>query len=211
MRALNARLPEDIRVRAIEPAFAGFDARHDAVRKTYRYLIWNGAAPSPFLRRVAWHVMQPLDAVAMTAAATALPGAHDFAAFQGAGADTKTTMRRLLKSDVRTVALSDDDPWSVPTLADDLQDAAARLLRYEVTGTGFLRHMVRAIVGTLVDIGRGRRSVDAMTAILESRDRRRAGETAPAHGLMLWRVEYGTGPRLEKPSTSTSVVDTPTQ
>ena len=198
VRALNARLPEDIRVRHAEDTFAGFDARHDAVSKTYRYAIWNGVAPSPFFRHVVWHVLQPLDVDAMVAAAPALLGAHDFSAFQAAGADTKTTNRRLLQSELREVGLNDESLLGVPALASNVAGPEAKLLRYEVRGTGFLRYMVRAIVGTLVEIGRGRTAADRMTAILASRDRAQAGMTAPAQGLMLWTVEYGAGSRLGK-------------
>ena len=198
VRAMNARLPGDIRVRLAEDTFDGFDARHDAIDKTYRYAIWNGAAPSPFFRHVVWHVPQALDVNAMVTAAAELLGPHDFAAFQGAGADTKSTNRRLLQSDLREVGLSDESTLGIPALATDSPGLGAKLLRYEVKGTGFLRHMVRIIVGTLVDIGRGRTAPGRMAAILESRDRSQAGMTAPAHGLMLWQVEYGPGPRLKK-------------
>ncbi len=198
VRALNARLPRDIRVRHAEDTFAGFDARHDAITKTYRYAIWNGAEASPFLRHVVWHVMQQLDVTAMAAAARLLLGVHDFSAFQGAGADTKTANRRLLQSDLREVGLHAEDSVGLPPIGTNPPGFEARLLRYEVTGTGFLRHMVRAIVGSLVDIGRGRVPAEQMTAVLESRDRSRAGMTAPAQGLTLWSVEYGQGPRLSK-------------
>ncbi len=198
VRALNARLPGDIRVRRAEDTFAGFDARHDAITKTYRYAIWNGAAPSPFFRHVVWHVPQVLNVDAMTKAASGLLGAHDFSAFQGAGADTKTANRRLLQSDLREVGLTDESTFGIPVLAADPPGFEAKLLRYEVKGTGFLRHMVRVIVGTLVDIGRGRTPADRMTSILASRDRSQAGMTAPALGLMLWQVEYPPGPRLPK-------------
>jgi tRNA pseudouridine38-40 synthase len=204
VRALNARLPRDIRVRQAEDAFDGFDARHDAVTKTYRYAVWNGAAPSPFLRHVVWHVMQPLDVQAMASAARALVGRHDFSAFQATGGDAKTATRRLLESDLREVTLDDEDAIGLPPLTIHPPGSEARLLRYEVTGTGFLRHMVRAIVGTLVDIGRGRTPVEAMSGILESRDRSKAGMTAPAQGLMLWTVQYGPGPRLPKTDTDQS-------
>jgi tRNA pseudouridine38-40 synthase len=197
-RALNARLPGDIRVRHAEETFDGFDARHDAVSKTYRYAIWNGAAPSPFFRHVVWHVSQPLNVDAMMTAASGLLGAHDFSAFQGAGADTKTSNRRLLLSELREVALNDESTLGMPALATQPAGREAKLLRYEVKGTGFLRHMVRTIVGTLVDIGRGRTAADRMSAILASRDRSQAGMTAPAQGLMLWTVEYGSGSRLQK-------------
>jgi tRNA pseudouridine38-40 synthase len=208
VRALNARMPGDVRVRHAVDTFDGFDARHDAVTKTYRYAIWNGAAPSPFLRHVVWHVIQPLDVEAMATAARALLGLHDFSSFQATGGEAKTAMRRLLASDLREVGLNDEESLGMPALATDPPGFEARLLRYEVTGSGFLRHMVRAIVGTLVDIGRGRTPASQMPAILESRDRAAAGMTAPAQGLMLWSVEYGPGPRLPKRDPSSKKQET---
>ena len=179
-RALNSTLPSDVRVLSIEEAAKAFSARHDARRKTYHYVIWNGAAVPPQLRRYAWHVPQSLDLAAMNEAAAVLVGSHDFAAFQAAGSDVKTTVRRLLVSRVGEV----DAPGWLRCADGD------RLLRYEVSGTGFLRHMVRNIVGTLVDVGRQRLSVSGMSAILASRDRGEAGATAPPQGLVLWQVEY---------------------
>jgi tRNA pseudouridine38-40 synthase len=180
LRALNATLPTDVRVLAIDQAPDGFSARHDAKRKTYRYAIWSGVAPAPSLRRSVWHVPQPIDLAAMSQAASMLIGEHDFAAFQATGSDVKTTVRRLLTSTVYDVDLTQ----LVAVAPGD------RLLRYEVTGTGFLRHMVRNIVGTLADVGRGRLQVPQVSEILASRDRSQAGATAPAQGLVLWKVEY---------------------
>lgn len=179
-RALNATLPGDVRVLTIDEADAGFSARRDARLKTYHYSIWNGAVVPPSLRRYAWHVPQPLDLDAMNDAAALLVGAHDFAAFQATGSDVKTTVRRILISTVRVVDVA---TLVTPAPGD-------RLLRYDVTGTGFLRHMVRNIVGTLADVGRRRTSIDQVKAILASRDRAAAGATAPPHGLALWQVEY---------------------
>jgi tRNA pseudouridine38-40 synthase len=180
LRALNATLPTDVRVLAIDAAADGFSARHDAKRKTYRYAIWNGVAPPPWLRRSVWHVPQPIDLAAMSQAASMLIGEHDFAAFQATGSDVKTTVRRLLTSTVYDVDLTQ----LVAVAPGD------RLLRYEVTGTGFLRHMVRNIVGTLADVGRGRLQAQQVPEILASRDRSQASATAPAQGLVLWKVEY---------------------
>jgi tRNA pseudouridine38-40 synthase len=180
LRALNATLPPDVRVLAIDEAMDGFSARHDAKGKTYRYSIWNGVAPPPSLRRFVWHVPQPLDLAAMSQAAAVLVGQHDFAAFQATRSDVKTTVRRLLASSVHEV-----DVTHLVTVA-----RGDRLLRYEVAGTGFLRHMVRNIVGTLADVGRGRRQAPEVRAILASRDRSQASATAPPQGLVLWKVEY---------------------
>jgi tRNA pseudouridine38-40 synthase len=172
VRALNVRLPDDVRVVSVADARPGFDARREARAKVYQYTLALGADPGPFVRRVVWHVPQPLDVASMSRAAAALVGEHDFAAFQAAGGDVRTSVRRLLVS--RVV----DAPGT------------PRYLRYQVIGTGFLRHMVRNIVGTLVDIGKGRWAADEMEAILASRTRGRAGMTAPASGLVLERVIY---------------------
>jgi tRNA pseudouridine38-40 synthase len=189
LRALNARLKAgDIRIRAIEEMVDRWDARIYARTKTYRYAIWNGPAPSVFIRHVVWHVPQALDLDRMTRAAAAIVGEHDFAAFQGSGSDVKTTVRTMLSVELREVDLNTDQPVALPALAPET--GAGRLLRLEITGTGFLRHMVRTITGTLVDIGRGQLEVGDMAAIIASRDRARAGHTAPPHGLMLWTVSY---------------------
>ena len=179
-RALNGTLPEDVRVLAAEEAPTGFNARFDARTKTYHYAIWSGAATPPSLRRYAWHVPQPMDLEATIEAAAALVGEHDFAAFQAVGTDVKTSVRRIMSSTVREIDLGNLIPPGAP----------GRLLRYEVVGTGFLRHMVRNIAGTLADVGRRRRAPTEMREILASRDRARASATAPPHGLVLWQVDY---------------------
>jgi tRNA pseudouridine38-40 synthase len=194
LRALNARLKAgDIRIRAIEEMPDRWDARIFAKGKTYRYAIWNGATPSPFLRHVVWHVPQPLDLDRMARATTALLGEHDFVAFKGRGTDVVTTVRRVLAAEIVEMNLHTDQPIALSPLDASTSGAQAdgwRLFRFEITGTGFLRHMVRTVVGTLVDIGRGNMEVDEMSAIIESRDRSRTGQTAPPQGLMLWKVEY---------------------
>lgn len=168
-RALNVRLPEDVRVMAVEEAPPGFNARFEARGKTYRYDIYTAAVVPPRLRHFVWHVAADLDAAAMDRAARLLVGTHDFAAFRAAGGDVLTTRREILASTVTH------------------RDA---VVSYAVTGTGFLRHMVRNIVGTLVEIGRGRRPVDDMTRVLASRDRAQAAPTAPPQGLTLVGVFY---------------------
>lgn len=169
-RALNAQLPEDVRVLAVEEAAPGFHARFSARSKSYRYCIRNGAVATPFERAYVWHVPQPLDVDAMRQAASRLLGRHDFSTFRSMGTDVPDAVRTLRISDV-------------------LGDAGS-LLTYEVSGDGFLRHMVRAIVGTLVEVGRGWRDPEQMDALLQARDRARAGATAPPHGLFLVSVDY---------------------
>jgi tRNA pseudouridine38-40 synthase len=190
LKALNARLKAgDIRIRAIEEMPDRWDARIFAKSKTYRYAIWNGAIPSPFFRHVVWHVPHPLDLDRMARATQALVGEHDFAAFQGRGTDVKTTVRRVISAEITEMNIHTDQPIALSPL-DPAAAELGRLLRFEIAGTGFLRHMVRTIVGTLADIGRGQLAVEDMAAIIESRDRQRAGHNAPPHGLMLWKVRY---------------------
>lgn len=190
-RALNARLKSgDIRIRSIEETFDRFDARIYAKSKTYRYAIWNGGHPSPFFRHVVWHVPARLDLDRMVAATKAVAGEHDFAAFQGRGTDILTTVRTMLSAELIEMNIHTDQPLALSPLEPGAPYSEGRLLRFEITGTGFLRHMVRIMVGTLVDIGRGQLEVEDMAAIISSRDRRRAGQTAPPHGLMLWTVTY---------------------
>jgi tRNA pseudouridine38-40 synthase len=169
LRALNGMLPPDIRITAVEDAPPDFHARFSARGKTYRYQVDNRSVADPFTRAFAWHVSQPLDLDAMQTAADALLGTHDFAAFQSTGSDVSSTVRTITRAKV--------------TLRHGLTV-------YEVEADGFLRHMVRAIVGTLVEVGRGSRPVAAATTVLEGRSRADAGATAPAHGLVLVKVEY---------------------
>lgn len=171
-RALNAVLPADVAVRELVEAADGFHARRDARLKRYVYRILNRPTPSPLRQRFTWHLRERLDDGAMRAAAQALLGEHDFAAYRGApgGAPPEqSTRRRLDRLDARREA-------------DELHLVAE--------GPAFLRHMVRNLVGTLVEVGQGRRPVEAPAAVLASGQRARAGATAPAQGLCLERVEY---------------------
>lgn len=178
-RALNAMLPADVRVLLIEEAADDFHARYSAYAKTYHYRIHNAELVSPFERRYVWHVPQRLDVARMMEAAALFEGTRDFVAFQAAGSPVATTERTVCASrmDVR-----DED----------------RLLVYAIAGSGFLRHMVRNIVGTLVEVGRGRRAPASVADTLNAGDRQAAGPTAPARGLFLAHVDYGEpGAELE--------------
>jgi tRNA pseudouridine38-40 synthase len=168
-RGLNAKLPEDIRVLGVADAPPDFHARFSARAKTYRYQLRAGDAGDPFTRAFAWQLAERLDVGAMRAAAATLVGTRDFAAFQSVGTETSSTVRTLFRSHV---------------------EAEQQLVSYEVVGDGFLRHMVRAIVGTLVEIGRGWRPVDSMAQLLDGGARANAGATAPPHGLFLVGVDY---------------------
>jgi tRNA pseudouridine38-40 synthase len=190
LRALNATLQPDVRVLAVDLVDDSFNAQFAAKTKTYRYWMLSAGIVPPQLRRYVWHVSQPLDVERMRAAATMLLGRHDFAGFQASGSDVLTTVRdvlasRVMASDADAAAASSIYlPLNLPPLA------SGQLICYEITGSGFLRHMVRNIVGTLVEIGRERRPTDDIAAVLASRDRSRAAATAPPHGLVLWEVAY---------------------
>jgi tRNA pseudouridine38-40 synthase len=164
----------DVRAISVEEAHDDFNARFSARAKLYRYRILSAASNTPFERRFAWHVARPLNLYRMQQAAGDLLGEHDFAAFQSAGGDVKTSVRTITASG-----------WSEQPLSD-----GGRLLSYEVAGTGFLKYMVRSIVGTLVEIGAGRRDVDSVRQLVISGERAKAGPTAPPHGLYLVRVDY---------------------
>jgi tRNA pseudouridine38-40 synthase len=171
-RAVNAVLPDDVRVIGVEEADDDFHARFDATSKTYEYRFVNAPFVSPFLFRYAWHIPQPLNVGAMRAAAEALVGTHDFAAFQGAGSvvhSTERTIEAIEWEDVRSF----DRP-----------------LVLRMSGDGFLRHMVRNVAGTLVEVGSSRWDARRVLEALESRSRACAGPTAPPQGLFLAKVRY---------------------
>ena len=172
-RGLNAVLPDDVAVLGVEQAREGFHATHDAVAKQYRYQIHNGRVPTVFDRHWTWHYPQPLDAEAMHRAGQALVGKHDFSSFETAGSERPSSVRTITEL---TVARG--------------TGALADRVTIEVTGDGFLYNMVRAIVGTLVKVGRGARDESWPAGVLAACDRRHAGQTVPPHGLFLVRVDY---------------------
>ena len=188
LRALNAALPADIRMTGVEEAAPEFGARFAARAKAYRYRIVTGEIASAFERRYCWHLPGRLDFAAMVDAAQPLEGRHDFAAFQSTGSGRADTVRTL--SEVILLQSRLGHAWYDPGSRAPNRTRASTLIEVELTGDGFLRHMVRAIVGTLVDVGAGRRSPDSLHKMLESRDRHRAGPTAPPQGLFLLWVAY---------------------
>lgn len=168
-RAMNFRLPADIRVIGAVDAPLGFHAQFHAKGKSYRYRIALMPILSPFERWFVWHCPMRPDVEAMRRAATALMGTHDFISFQARGAFIRDTVRTIHRVEIREPAGE---------------------LAIEVDGDGFLRQMVRVMVGSLVDVGRGQKPAESVAAMLAARDRRAAGPTAPAHGLTLVSVRY---------------------
>ncbi len=168
--ALNAWLPGDIRILSAARARQDFHARFDASGKQYRYFVWNHPAMNPLVRHTAWHVPRPLDVSAMRLAAPCFVGQHDFQSFaSNPGYAKATTVRTLARCELKQ---------------------RGRLLTFVIEGDGFLYKMCRGIVGTLVQVGLGKFPADEVKRMLAKRDRRVAGMTAPAHGLVLWRVFY---------------------
>jgi tRNA pseudouridine38-40 synthase len=221
-RALNAVLPPAVRVLDAMVAAHDFHARFGALSKTYQYRILLGSVASPFACRYAWHLPHAVDTGRMADAATRLEGTHDFAAFQSTGSDVTTTVRTVIRSRIEAASLSQS--WQEETgcpLPAVVVPGGTQIV-YTITGSGFLRHMVRAIVGTLVEIGRGRMPVDMLAWLLDPAhaaaphvaqgfspakqhrtdvaagfspaSRGDAGPTAPARGLCLVAVAYAPAP-----------------
>lgn len=167
--ALNALLPRDIAVTESIEAPADFNARYSAKSKLYEYTIWNRRVRPALDRNFCWHFRWELDLVLMQEAAAMVIGKHDFAAFRSANSDIETSIRTMTRSEWRA-----EEPKLI----------------YSVEGNAFLYNMVRALVGTMVDVGRGKITPAQFGRILESKDRTTAGRTAPAQGLCLMRVDY---------------------
>ncbi|MFK8025734.1 MAG: tRNA pseudouridine(38-40) synthase TruA [Ilumatobacter sp.] len=179
-RSVNRMCAPSIAVRSLEWAAEDFDARFSATSRSYRYEVWNAPQPNPLVARTSWHVVEPLDLNAMNRAATHLLGQHDFTSFcrrpkVAEGAPEKSMVRILQEA-----------RWSRPS--DD--PATAPLRRFEISASSFCHQMVRSIVGTLVDVGRGRRDPDSVSHTLRALDRAAAGAVAPPAGLVLWSVSY---------------------
>ena len=178
VRALNSSLPRDIRIMSASLAPESFHSRISAKSKIYRYQIYRGAILPPHLAREFWHCTYPIDLGIIREGIRLLPGEHDFASFAaksgkldlpGNPAQDRNTVRTLFRAEVKS--------------------SGARLV-FVFEGSGFLHHMVRNMVGTLLDLGRGRCNLQEFSDLLQQRDRTLAGVTAPACGLVLWRVKY---------------------
>lgn len=188
-RALTAVLPEDVVVLDAADVPEGFHPIRDAVAKRYRYLIHDGPTREVFLRRYCWHYGHGrLDAEVMDRAAAALKGTHDFSSFESSGAERKNSVRTVSDLWVRR----GPDPWGRAGGQDSATGGAGGgdFITLEIEADGFLYNMVRAIVGTLVEVGRGARPESWPAEVLEAADRRAAGPTAPPGGLFLVGVDY---------------------
>jgi tRNA pseudouridine38-40 synthase len=185
-RSVNAMCGPTIVIRSAELAPPGFDARFSALWRRYRYTVLNREVPDPFLALTTWHVASPLDLPPMRLACDALLGEHEFSSFcrrpKTAPGDTPATLVRRVRA----------ARW------DDADDG---LLRFEITANAFCHQMVRSIVGTLVEVGLGKRTAGSILATIRARDRAAAGQMAPAHGLCLWEVGYPPDAVLSIPVT----------
>jgi tRNA pseudouridine38-40 synthase len=186
--AINDYLPPDIRILSLQTVDADFHARYSAENRTYRYLIYQGSMP--WFRQYSWMMTRSLQLKAMQKAARDLIGEHDFSAFRGAGCQAASPMRHIIQLSIIQKA-----NW----------------IKLNITANGFLYHMVRNIVGVLVEVGKGKRAPDSMPPLLKSRDRQKASITAPPQGLYLRSICYPerfklfteqekrTGPRQKYP------------
>lgn len=185
--ALNAHLPEDIRIMRAVRCRSDFHARFDAVGKQYRYLVWNHLALNPLIRHQAWLVTRPLDFELMDSASRQFLGTHDFVSFAGVrNYKLQSTERTIWRCDIKR---------------------QGPLVTFVIEGDGFLYKMCRGIVGTLVQVGQRKFRPEDIRRMLESKDRRAAGMTAPAQGLILWKVFYShqRNSRVRKPSFDTGL------
>ena len=170
-KGLNSLLPEDIFVRHAEQAPLDFHARFSVKRKTYEYRLLNREQPDLFLRHYAWHVARKLDVPVMEACVPLLRGRHDFSSFRSSGSENLNPVREMIQSELHG-------------------PSEEGLFRFIFEADGFLRHMVRNIVGTVVEVGSGRIRPEEFLKIFEAKDRKRAGLNAPPQGLFLTMVRY---------------------
>jgi tRNA pseudouridine38-40 synthase len=167
--AINSHLPEDIAVKGAQVVSDDFHARYSAKSKVYSYTIYNAPFPSPLMRRYSYFYPHIIDVEAMREAAKAFVGVHDFAAFRASGYSVKSSVRNIMRLEVRK---------------------ASNAITIEIEADGFLYNMVRIIAGTLLEVGSGKRAPEEIPLVISSRKRERAGITLPAHGLCLEKVVY---------------------
>jgi tRNA pseudouridine38-40 synthase len=174
-KGLNSLLDADVVICDCRQAAGDFHARYDAKWKTYQYRIINSELPVAIGRQYAWHIRRPLDVTAMRRALPYIIGEHDFTSFEGAGSPQSSSVRHVMRAEI-------------------FQSPDSRIF-FDITANGFLKHMVRNIMGTLVSIGLGKHAPEDMAQVLEAKDRSRAGATAPPQGLFLVSVAYEKGLR----------------
>lgn len=179
-RALNAMLPEDIRIIEVKKVDEGFHARYSSIRKRYTYMIADDPDIPVFIRRYVWWIKVPLNLDLMLKASSLLIGNHDFRSFMGSGSLVKNTTRTIYSIDMERM-------FNLPFIFIEFR---CNLIKITIEADGFLRHMVRNIVGTLVQVGRRKIAPEMVKEILYARDRKTAGPKAPAKGLFLERVYY---------------------
>ncbi len=182
LKGLNALLPDDIRILDLREESPAFHARFSARAKTYRYAVYNGPIECPLKRRYRSHYPSALATDAIRCCLDTITGTHDFSSFEATG--TRDKKQATGRGAVRTL------------FSAELSNPEPGLFHFILVGDGFLRHMVRNIVGTLLDVGRGKRSIEDFNLLLSQRDRNRAGATAPARGLTLLAVHYDDDKRL---------------
>lgn len=169
-KALNSLLPEDIVIKKVEEVDLGFNARKHAKTKVYEYRILNRETPSVFLRRFTWHIPYRLNLREIKKATELIIGEHDFSSFRSSGSTAKNSIRKIFRAE-----------W---------KRGSDGMILFEIEANGFLKQMVRAIVGSLIEVGRGKIDIETFKKILKSKDRRKAGPTAPANALILKEVKY---------------------
>ena len=184
--ALNSVLPKDIVIRHVQEVEADFHARFSAKRRTYIYTILNEVTSSAFLRNVTYRVPQKIDVDSMADACKALLGAHDFSSFASTGDPVRSFVRTLTNAEILDTGCSILDAGCLMPFSC----TERRLIHFRIEATGFLRCMVRAIAGTLLEIGKGKIPMEKMRDIIDAKDRSVAGPNLPAKGLCLVKVEY---------------------
>jgi tRNA pseudouridine38-40 synthase len=195
-------LPEDIVVRDAAEVASDFHATYSATRKRYRYVIHNSRVADPFVRRYAWRIATPLDALAMNEAAQAIIGTHDFRCFESQFPNKATSVRTVFEASVgrcggwpvwewRTALCAPGRGWPIGSHPVTADESHGDFIWFDIAADGFLYNMVRAIMGTLVKVGLGKWSADDVRTVIERQDRAHAGETAPPQGLYLVQVDYG--------------------
>lgn len=205
VKAINSLLPHDIRIKKAEYVPAEFNARFSAKGKTYQYSILNAEQMSPFIRNYSWHIKRPLNISAMKEAAGYLLGTHDFSSFRSSGCSAKSPVRTLEKIEITgehgaILRQAQDDRHGVMVSLSNHKGqrttvtkhvfSAAPIILLTFEARSFLQHMVRNIVGTLVEVGKGRFKPTDVKSILEKKDRRHAGRIAPSQGLFLVEIRY---------------------